>query len=396
MSEWAIKVEGLGKKYNLVHRGRNQDDTLLRALTSGISGMFRGDRKKEREEFWALRDIDFTVKPGDRIGVIGRNGAGKSTMLKIMSRVVKPTTGRIEYNGRMASLLEVGTGFHGDLTGRENIYLNGSILGMTKNEIDRNFDRIVDFSEIEQFLDTPVKRYSSGMYVRLAFAVAAHLSPDILVLDEVLAVGDAAFQKKCIDKMQELSTREGRTLLFVSHNMASVRSLCNGALFLDRGRMGGFGSVDEMARLYQHVVKESFASDVNVQVIPLHTTGEWVVGSDLEVRIEWTAGRFTKGWHCDIAAYTFDNVKVFALQSHLFNGFATSDDHARGVVFKVRNIGFVSQELRLDIGVRRHIDEPYEFVLENCATLLPSSRNFYEYARTDVVTVPYSTCAPIV
>lgn len=248
MGDWAIRVEGLGKKYNLVHRKRNQDDTLIRAFATGLGNLLR---KNERtmEEFWALRNVGFTVNAGDRVGIIGRNGAGKSTLLKIMSRVVKPTTGRIEYNGRMASLLEVGTGFHGDLTGRENIFLNGSILGMTRSEIGRKFDEIVAFSEIEQFLDTPVKRYSSGMYVRLAFAVAAHLEPDILIVDEVLAVGDAAFQKKCIGQMDKIS-REGRTLFFVSHNMATVQNLCNHCLYLDRGHLEAAGPTAEVIGRY--------------------------------------------------------------------------------------------------------------------------------------------------
>jgi len=193
---------------------------------------------RTREDYWALRDISFQINKGDRVGIIGRNGAGKSTLLKILSRITKPTTGLIEYEGSMASLLEVGTGFHGDLSGRENIYLNGSILGMSKQEIDRRFDEIVDFSEVEQFLDTPVKRYSSGMYVRLAFAVAAHLEPEILIVDEVLAVGDSAFQKKCLGKMNDISRSGGRTILFVSHNLSAIQNLCNKSIVLDKGAIG--------------------------------------------------------------------------------------------------------------------------------------------------------------
>ncbi|MBK6984705.1 MAG: ABC transporter ATP-binding protein [Bacteroidetes bacterium] len=201
---------------------------------NGLKNIKNINQKRETTDFWALQDVGFEIQKGDRVGVIGRNGAGKSTLLKILSRITPPTKGRIEYIGRMASLLEVGTGFHGDLSGRENIYLNGSILGMTKHEIDRKFDEIVDFSEVENFLDTPVKRYSSGMYVRLAFAVAANLEPDILIVDEVLAVGDAAFQKKCLGKMNEVSSKEGRTILFVSHNMGAVQNLCNKGLFLQK------------------------------------------------------------------------------------------------------------------------------------------------------------------
>lgn len=229
-----IKIEGLSKKYLLNKNAAPKSDTLYGNLLTGVRNLKNVARKKETEEFWALKDVSFEIKQGDRVGIIGRNGAGKSTLLKILSRITPPTKGRIEIAGRLASLLEVGTGFHGDLSGRENIYLNGSILGMTKQEIDRKFDEIVDFAEVEQFLDTPVKRYSSGMYVRLAFAVAAHLEPEILIVDEVLAVGDAAFQKKCIGKMKDVSNG-GRTILFVSHHMASIQSLCNKAIVLKKG-----------------------------------------------------------------------------------------------------------------------------------------------------------------
>jgi lipopolysaccharide transport system ATP-binding protein len=188
------------------------------------------------EDFWALKDISFELEQGDRLGIIGRNGAGKSTLLKVLSRITEPTGGRIEITGRVASLLEVGTGFHPELTGRENIFLNGAILGMTKTEIKKKFDEVVNFAEIEKFLDTPVKRYSSGMYVRLAFAVAAHLEPEILIVDEVLAVGDAQFQKKCIGKMEQVG-KEGRTVLFVSHNMGAIQGLCGRAVLLEGGKI---------------------------------------------------------------------------------------------------------------------------------------------------------------
>ncbi len=238
MSQVAIKVEHISKQYRLLHKRKNSGDSLITAFAGGIRNMFRKEEGNSEEEFWALKDISFEINQGDRVGIIGRNGAGKSTLLKILSRIVKPSSGIVEYHGRMASLLEVGTGFHADLTGRENIYLNGSILGMTKREIDLKFDEIVAFSEVEQFLDTPVKRYSSGMYVRLAFAVAAHLEPEILIVDEVLAVGDSSFQKKCLGKMNEISKSQGRTILFVSHNLAAIQNLCNKSLVLDRGKIG--------------------------------------------------------------------------------------------------------------------------------------------------------------
>ncbi|MBK9283692.1 MAG: ABC transporter ATP-binding protein [Sphingobacteriaceae bacterium] len=243
MTKPVIKIENIGKKYNISHK-QEDDERLL------IKSIFNYKSKKNADDFWALKDVSFEVNQGDRFGIIGRNGAGKSTLLKILSRIVSPTTGRIEYEGRISSLLEVGTGFHPELTGRENIYLNGSILGMKKQEISKKFDEIVAFSEIEQFLETPVKRYSSGMYVRLAFGVAAHLDPDILVVDEVLAVGDSTFQKKCIGKMEEVSETQGRTILFVSHSMETVLRLCNKGILLDKGQIKLSGDIHDVTKAY--------------------------------------------------------------------------------------------------------------------------------------------------
>jgi len=254
MGKVAIKVENISKKYEIFHKQKNENDSLIEAFAGGIKNILKlTASQNSREDFWALRDISFEINKGDRVGIVGRNGAGKSTLLKVLSRIVKPTTGRIEFEGRIASLLEVGTGFHGDLTGRENIYLNGSILGMTKHEIDRKFDEIVDFSEVEKFLDTPVKKYSSGMYVRLAFAVAANLDPDILVVDEVLAVGDAQFQRKCLGKMEDVSNKEGRTILFVSHSMGAVQNLCNKGLFLQNGRVINYSDIGTIVKQYQEI-----------------------------------------------------------------------------------------------------------------------------------------------
>ena len=242
-----IKVEGLSKHYLLNKNATPKSDTLYGNFIEGLKNIKNITQKKQTEDFWALNDVSFEIQKGDRVGIIGRNGAGKSTLLKILSRITPPTKGRIEYSGRMASLLEVGTGFHGDLSGRENIYLNGSILGMTKHEIDRKFDEIVAFAEIEKFLDTPVKRYSSGMYVRLAFAVAANLESDILIVDEVLAVGDAAFQKKCLGKMNEVSKADGKTILFVSHQLNTLQALCNKGLVLSKGEVSLNVSSSELA-----------------------------------------------------------------------------------------------------------------------------------------------------
>lgn len=241
MQEPIISVRGLSKKFILNHEGKEQYTALRDVIASKALNLFKSERgnvKTEgKEEFWALKDVDFDIKPGDRVGIIGRNGAGKSTLLKVLSRITEPTHGRITVRGRISSLLEVGTGFHPELTGRENIFLNGAILGMSNNEIRRKFDQIVEFAEVERFLDTPVKRYSSGMYVRLAFAVAAHLEPEVLVVDEVLAVGDAQFQKKCLGKMEEVSKNEGRTVLFVSHNMIAIQQLCNDIIVLNKGNL---------------------------------------------------------------------------------------------------------------------------------------------------------------
>jgi lipopolysaccharide transport system ATP-binding protein len=255
----AIIVEGVGKRYSITQAGREPYSTLRDTITNRIKRTARvaPSRRPEEVDFWALRDVSFEVGQGDVIGIVGRNGAGKSTLLKLLSRITEPTTGRIRIRGRVASLLEVGTGFHPELTGRENIFLNGAILGMSRREIIARFDEIVDFAEVEEFLDTPVKRYSSGMYVRLAFAVAANLDPEVLIVDEVLAVGDSQFQRKCLGKMKDFSTSEGRTVLFVSHSMASVRSLCTRALWLDHGRVRMEGSSLDVIRGYLEASMEA-------------------------------------------------------------------------------------------------------------------------------------------
>ncbi len=267
MSDVVIRVENLSKKYTLSHQKEGQSNSVnsLRELMEAGSQAI-GDRLRGRgpiddptkEDFWALKDVNFEIKQGDRVGIIGRNGAGKSTLLKVLSRIVEPTTGEIGIKGRVASLLEVGTGFHPELSGRENIFLNGAILGMSKAEITRKFDEIVDFAEVEKFLDTPVKRYSSGMYVRLAFAVAAHLEPEILIVDEVLAVGDAAFQKKCLGKMEDVG-KEGRTIIFVSHNIQAIRRLCNEAIYLEKGLNKAAKGVEHAIDMYsiQSIISKS-------------------------------------------------------------------------------------------------------------------------------------------
>jgi homopolymeric O-antigen transport system ATP-binding protein len=242
----AIRVTGLSKAYTIQH-GKENQSTLAEQALSWAKNPFR---RTEKETFLALKDIDLEIQQGDIVGIIGRNGAGKSTLLKVLSRITPPTAGKVELFGRVGSLLEVGTGFHPELSGRENIYLNGAILGMTRPEIRKQFDAIVDFAGVEKFLDTPVKRYSSGMYVRLAFAVAAHMRTEILIVDEVLAVGDAEFQKKCLGKMQDVAQGEGRTVLFVSHNMQSVRVLCSRALLLSDGKLVVDSDIDSTIQTY--------------------------------------------------------------------------------------------------------------------------------------------------
>src|SRR5258708_5591547 len=284
-SDTMISVENVGKLYTLRHKSSRESYTMLRdVITRGTVASFRAFSGKLRnrarsnatstdgpglvpsgnstEDFWAIKDVSFKVEQGDVIGIIGRNGAGKSTLLKILSRITEPTVGRIRIRGRVASLLEVGTGFHPELSGRENIFLNGAILGMSRGEIKAKFDEIVAFAAVEQFLDTPVKRYSSGMYVRLAVAVAAHLEPEILIVDEVLAVGDAEFQKKCLGKMRDVATG-GRTVLFVSHNMQAVSVLCNRGMFLQAGSLEYTGSTKEAMDMYISSFSKADGQDNN-------------------------------------------------------------------------------------------------------------------------------------
>ncbi len=297
MSDVLIQAEGLGKKYIIGHQAQREPYSALRDVLMRKARTFarkasdllhgraviEGD---ELEEVWALRDVSFEVKRGEVLGIIGRNGAGKSTLLKILSRITEPTTGRVTLRGRVASLLEVGTGFHQELSGRENIFLNGAILGMSRAEIRARFDEIVAFAEVERFLDTPVKRYSSGMYVRLAFAVAAHLEPEILIVDEVLAVGDIAFQKKCLGKMRDVSSAEGRSVLFVSHNLNAIRQLCGSAILLESGRLQLAGPVASVIEAYSRAGAET--TTLRVPDPPPELVG---VGYALGVSLENLEGR---------------------------------------------------------------------------------------------------------
>ncbi|HEX8141817.1 MAG TPA: polysaccharide ABC transporter ATP-binding protein [Pyrinomonadaceae bacterium] len=316
MSDVAIRCEGLSKQYRIGERERYKAlrDTLTDAMYAParrLRSMFKRSASEpsaavDDSTFWALKDVSFEVKHGEVVGIIGRNGAGKSTLLKILSRITKPTEGHVKINGGVGSLLEVGTGFHPELTGRENIYLNGAILGMKRADIARKFDEIVAFAEIERFLDTPVKRYSSGMYVRLAFAVAVHLEPEVLIVDEVLAVGDSQFQKKCFQKMKEIG-RGGRTILFVSHNMSAIRSICDRGLILAHGRIVGQGEIDDVVDSYLGCTVEEWDRAVVVE------TESFIVN---EVKISSKAGEVIK---------TFDPVTI------TINLTAKTDIHDPGV-----------------------------------------------------------------
>lgn len=283
----AISVRNLGKRYRVgraAARGpyRTLRESLAQAATAPLRRL-RGETDGASEDFWALKDVSFDVQPGEVVGIIGRNGAGKSTLLKILSRITTPTVGEVEINGRVGSLLEVGTGFHPELTGRENIYMNGSILGMSRREIARRFDQIVSFAEVERFLDTPVKRYSSGMYVRLAFAVAAYLEPEILVVDEVLAVGDADFQKKCLGRMRDVS-RSGRTVLFVSHNITCIESLCDRCCHYADGRLLRIGPCLEVVRNYYESSQTATDAFVELSQHKGRTANSQTVMTSVELR----------------------------------------------------------------------------------------------------------------
>lgn len=340
MSSPAISVRSLGKRYVVNHAlepapYRTLRDSLARTVTAPLRRL-RGGTNGNREEFWALDDVSFDVQAGEVVGIIGRNGAGKSTLLKVLSQITQPTKGEVELRGRVGSLLEVGTGFHPELTGRENIFMNGAILGMSRLEIQRNFDAIVDFAEIAQFLDTPVKRYSSGMYVRLAFAVAAHLQPEILIVDEVLAVGDANFQQKCLGRMRDVS-RSGRTVLFVSHNMGAIDTLCDRAIVLSAGRVSFTGSSNDAVRRYYRDLEASngqLCLDQIVRLPPLrpvikqvtfhdgdgHAVQSVATGRPLSIRITYEDQRPLTDAYFGLTIQNAAGTKLIWLQTRLQQG----------------------------------------------------------------------------
>lgn len=363
MSKIVIKAEHISKQYRLglVGTGTVKDD--LKRWWYNASGkedpfMKIGEAnnravKGESDYVWSLRDINFEINQGDTVGIIGRNGAGKSTLLKILSQVTQPTTGKIYTKGRIASLLEVGTGFHPEMTGRENIYLNGAILGMRKHEITRKFDEIVAFSGVERYIDTPVKRYSSGMYVRLAFAVAAHLESEILIVDEVLAVGDAEFQKKCLGKMNDVSKGEGRTVLFVSHNMAAVQSLCSSGILLNNGTIDCIANIDVVLERYLKISKKNVEYKVKNENLEVSIEHNNVIGFEEDINFEI----------CLEALKTFDQI--------LFLDFAITNQLEEITIHYRMNV--TSQNIKIEKGMNR-----YNFTIEK-PRLKPGEYSFVIY-----------------
>jgi ABC-type polysaccharide/polyol phosphate transport system ATPase subunit len=395
MSNIVIKAENIGKSYIIGHEKRESYTALrdviahkARGFMNSTKQMFSGGQLiggNEMEEFWALKDLNFEIKQGDRVGIIGRNGAGKSTLLKVLSRITEPTTGRIQISGRVASLLEVGTGFHPELSGRENIYLNGAILGMSRAEIKSKFDEIVDFSGVEKFLDTPVKRYSSGMYVRLAFSVAAHLEPEILVVDEVLAVGDAEFQKKCLGKMEDVSTKEGRTVLFVSHNIGLISALCNYSILLDKGSIANLGETNNVINSYYKHIKNNTNDLLIIKASFSNNLKTWEKGSILYLEIYLNPIINFEAYQCDVAIYTFEGVKVFAVESYKLLKNNYIDGKNRTLIFEIENIGLVNRELRVDVGLKKSNSNNYEILVENACNIEIPETNLQLYKNSNCI-----------
>lgn len=401
MSDIVIRVENLSKKYTLGHQKPKGSTTFRDALVNGVKSLghlLASPNNKDDcnpTDFWALKDIYFDIKQGDRVGIIGRNGAGKSTLLKILSRITEPTTGRIAIQGRVASLLEVGTGFHPELSGRENIFLNGAILGMSKAEINKKFDEIVAFAEVEKFLDTPIKRYSSGMYVRLAFAVAAHLDPEILIVDEVLAVGDIRFQNKCIGKMEDVS-KQGRTILFVSHNMSTVSHLCNRGIVLESGTIASDTTADTAIKIY---LEKSYklAQEVPIEQRSdrsgsgrvratsfqvLNTNGEpensIMSGSDYNFEIGYvnSTGDYLNDVVVSLDFFDEKGVRVLLLRSNFTNNLLTFQPGEGKVICSINNFPLANSIYRTSIYLSHADNEMLDWI-EDAATVTVEGGDFF-------------------
>jgi lipopolysaccharide transport system ATP-binding protein len=376
MRNSAIIAENISKQYRLGQVGtgtlrhdlnrfwykiRGKEDPYLKIGESNDRSV-----KGTSDYVWSLKDINFEIEQGDAVGIIGRNGAGKSTLLKLLSKVTKPTTGSFKVNGRIASLLEVGTGFNPEMTGRENIFLNGAILGMRREEIRRKFDAIVDFSAVERYIDTPVKRYSSGMYVRLAFAVAAHLESEILLVDEVLSVGDVEFQKKCLGKMSDVSKGEGRTVLFVSHNLSAVRELCDKGLLLENGALKVNDNISDVIESYYRTTNETISlNKIKVTVKYEDDLAYWAVGTRIKIIIENLNA--VKGNFLDITFYDKFGKRVFSIEGALAKVPLKLNEKIELIII---NPGFVNSFLSMDIGLKEY------------------SSGWYAYLETSVLQIP--------
>ena len=395
-----IRVENLSKQYTIGAKTEPYStlrESLTRAARKPIN-MIRRNGKAEKTQFWALKDISFDVMPGEVVGIIGRNGAGKSTLLKVLSRITEPTTGRVELYGRVGSLLEVGTGFHPELTGRENIFLNGAILGMRRAEIEKKFDEIVDFAEVEEFLDTPVKRYSSGMYVRLAFAVAAHLEPEILVVDEVLAVGDMEFQKKCLGKIRDIST-EGRTVLFVSHNIKAIQQLCDVCVLLQAGKLADLGPTPSVVQRYveQHPGPPKRQPGSKIEIESIRLIDDDLVETNfisydrpLFVEISCLVTEFLRMPAIDIAFYQ-RGTRLFALQSDKLSPASNVAPGRWKVTFEIQATHLVVEDLYMDVGIREK-GEGYSVLIQDATKIMPDYATVPEEALVDCVIYPQASC----
>ncbi|MBW4643789.1 MAG: ABC transporter ATP-binding protein [Goleter apudmare HA4340-LM2] len=401
MSDTIIRVENLSKKYIIGHHQEESYNALRDIISNkvkSIGSFIKNPRAKiqnSQQEFWALHDVSFEIKQGERVGIIGRNGAGKSTLLKILSRITEPTKGRIKINGRVASLLEVGTGFHPELTGQENIYLNGAILGMSKEEIERKFDEIVAFAEVEKFLDTPVKRYSSGMYVRLAFAVAAHLEPEILIVDEVLAVGDVQFQKKCLGKMEDVA-KEGRTVIFVSHQMSAIESLCTRGILLQSGSLYLDSSAQAAINLYL-AQAYSLAKDIplderkersgsgkirasSFQILDAqsNTVSSLQSGKDYTFKIEYLNQTQEPLNNVVISLDIFDehNHRVLLFRTNFTNSNLNLDNQSGYILCNIENLPLANGSYRLAIFISHADAETLDYI-QDAANITVDGGDFF-------------------
>lgn len=376
-----LEVQHISKKFRI-----NHEQQPYLSLRDSFSGIFKP--KTVTEDFWALNDVNFDVQQGDTLGIIGKNGAGKSTLLKILSKITPPTSGKIIGRGRIASLLEVGTGFHPELSGRENVFMNGSILGMRRSEILKNFDEIVNFSGVEKFIDTPLKHYSSGMQLRLAFAVAAFLENEILIIDEVLAVGDAEFQKKCMGKMEDVS-KSGKTILFVSHNLVALSSLCKNSVLLEGGRVKMY---DKTFNVIPNYVKhDNLVSNTSGLVLDFkfENNKSWEINTYLEVIVDWNEySKITMDSSIDIACYTFDGIKIFAFQTEKIDDFDINLAANKRLKLKINNPGLVNKTIFFDFGLRNKGTGAYYLLLQKCFVITPGSLLLPNYTRDDVIIVP--------